>query len=247
MTIQPLEAHKVTTPIQLLALWLVGLVAVSGSFLAAAANLTSPLWAKGALVLAAIVNVPLFLSFLFALQTRFRPQMQEDAYYAKYLEANMATSERRDDFRPFDISEELREDQLKAVETRAKRLHPTVATMEYSDFFTLHTWYFDKDYLANALTCIMIALSKEPTSKAYSYCAANLRVMGRWVEAKAMARLALKLDPTNIDAHFNLAVVNLFEGERNEAQDHVRAVLESDLRSTYERELSRLLGTSAGT
>ena len=246
MTIQAMEAHKVTTPIQLLALWLVGLVAVSGCFLTAAAKITSPLWAVGALVVASILNVPIFLTYLFALQTNFRPPMQEDAFYAKYLEANMATSERRDDFRPFDISEELHEDQLKAVETRAKRLHPTIAAMEYSEFFTLHTWYFDKDYLANALSCIMIALSKEPTSKGYSYCAANLRVMGRWVEAKTMARLALKLDPTNIDAHFNLAVVNLFEGEREEAQEHVAAVMESDLRTTYERELSRLFGKLTG-
>lgn len=38
------------------------------------------------LVIASVVNVPVFIFALFLLQTKFRPQMQEDSYYAKYLE-----------------------------------------------------------------------------------------------------------------------------------------------------------------
>src|SRR5690606_2377188 len=34
---------------------------------------------------AAIVNVPLFLIALFVLQTKFRPELQEDSYYSTYL------------------------------------------------------------------------------------------------------------------------------------------------------------------
>jgi len=83
---QKLEAHKITRPIQLLAAWLVGLVLVNGSFLAAATAVSQPSWVPGVLVIASIVNVPLFLIAIFFLQTRYRPEMQEDTFYAKYLE-----------------------------------------------------------------------------------------------------------------------------------------------------------------
>lgn len=76
---------------QLLAAWLTGLIIVAGSFLTAAAKVESPSWAPGALVIAAIVNVPLFLVCLFLLQTKFRAEMQEDAYYSKYLEQQYTT------------------------------------------------------------------------------------------------------------------------------------------------------------
>lgn len=87
-----IEPHRVTKPIQLLAAWLVGLILVDAGFLAAALKITEPGWAAGWLVLAAIVNVPLFLLAIFLLQTRFRPEMQEDTYYAKYLETKTGLS-----------------------------------------------------------------------------------------------------------------------------------------------------------
>jgi len=83
---QKIEAHKITKPIQLLAAWLVGLILVNGSFLATAKLMTTPSWVSGLLTIAAIANVPIFLVCIFLLQTRFRPEMQEDIYYAKYLE-----------------------------------------------------------------------------------------------------------------------------------------------------------------
>lgn len=81
-----IDPEKITRPIQLLAAWLVGLVAVDGAFLTAAVNIAEPQWAPGVLVVSAILNVPLFLAALFLLQTRYRPEMQEDTFYAKYLE-----------------------------------------------------------------------------------------------------------------------------------------------------------------
>lgn len=88
MNEQKIEASKITKPIQLLASWLAGLILVNGSFLATAISITTPEWVRASLVVASIVNVPLFLIFLFMLQTKFRPEMQEDAFYAKYLELN---------------------------------------------------------------------------------------------------------------------------------------------------------------
>ncbi|WP_348946251.1 hypothetical protein ABHF33_06935 [Chitinibacter sp. FCG-7] len=86
MTDHKITPEKVTKPIQLLAAWLVGLITVNASFLLAAQQITKPDWATGALVIAAIVNVPVFIGALFLLQTKFRAQIQEDSYYAQYLE-----------------------------------------------------------------------------------------------------------------------------------------------------------------
>lgn len=77
---------KITSPIQLLAAWFVALILMNGSFLTAANLVTEPSWIPSALVIAAILNVPLFLGFMFLLQTRFRPEMQSDEHYSKYLE-----------------------------------------------------------------------------------------------------------------------------------------------------------------
>ena len=82
----PIDASKVTKPIQLLAAWLAGLVAINGSFLTAAGLIASPSWGAGLLIISAVINVPLFLACLFLLQTKFRPEMQEDSFYSRHLE-----------------------------------------------------------------------------------------------------------------------------------------------------------------
>lgn len=82
---QQIQPHKVTKPIQLLAAWLVGLVLTNASFLEAALRIEGAEWLRGALVVAAIVNVPLFLLALFVLQTKFRAELQEDTFYSEYL------------------------------------------------------------------------------------------------------------------------------------------------------------------
>jgi len=86
-----IEPSKITKPIQLLAAWLAGLILVNGSFLTSANLLSSPTWAAGLLIIASILNVPLFLIALFLLQTKFRPEMQEDEFYAKYLESRYSS------------------------------------------------------------------------------------------------------------------------------------------------------------
>jgi hypothetical protein len=95
MTEQRIDPSKVTKPIQLLAAWLAGLVLTDSAFLTAATAISKPEWATGALVIASIANVPVFLAALFLLQTRFRPEMQEDVFYAKYLEQRYSTLTRR--------------------------------------------------------------------------------------------------------------------------------------------------------
>lgn len=81
-----LKPERITKPIQLLAAWLVGLFVTNASFLLAAKEVVHPTWGAAMLLIASVVNVPLFIIALFLLQTKFRPQMQEDPYYSKYLD-----------------------------------------------------------------------------------------------------------------------------------------------------------------
>jgi len=85
MSSEEIVPAKITKPIQLLASLLVGLLSVNGSFLTAAGLLKSPDWIPPTLVVASLVNVPLFLGALFLLLTAYRPQMQDDQYYSRYL------------------------------------------------------------------------------------------------------------------------------------------------------------------
>ncbi|MCW8093141.1 hypothetical protein [Alteromonas sp. ASW11-130] len=86
-----IKPDKITKPIQLLAAWLVGLLSLSSCFLVAATSFDETSWQSGTLVIAAILNVPIFLGAVFLLQTRFRPELQEDSYYSSYL--NRKTNE----------------------------------------------------------------------------------------------------------------------------------------------------------
>ncbi len=91
-----IEPQKVTKPIQLLAAWLVGLVLTNSTFLLSATQMAEGSWQKGALVISAIVNVPIFLIALFVLQTRFRAELQEDTYYSEYLSKKTSAAIRID-------------------------------------------------------------------------------------------------------------------------------------------------------
>lgn len=85
MTDSQPRPDRITKPIQLLAAWLTGLFSLNASFLLAATQLGASTWQGSALVVAAILNVPVFLGAAFVLQTKFRPELQEDAFYSTYL------------------------------------------------------------------------------------------------------------------------------------------------------------------
>jgi diguanylate cyclase (GGDEF)-like protein len=86
VTDSQITPHRITKPIQLLAAWLAGLSIIDASFLTGATTIHQPDWVPGLLAVAAVLNVPLFLFCLFLLQTKFRPEMQEDSYYSRYWE-----------------------------------------------------------------------------------------------------------------------------------------------------------------
>jgi hypothetical protein len=87
VTEHPIKPERITKPIQLLAAWLAGLLAIDICFLTAAIHFPDSSWHASALVIAAMANVPVFLAAVFLLQTRFRPELQEDSYYSTYLSA----------------------------------------------------------------------------------------------------------------------------------------------------------------
>lgn len=80
-----ISPDKITKPIQLLGAWLVGLLTIDSAFLVAAIRMDASSWQSCALTVAAIVNVPMFICALFLLQTKFRPELQEDSFYSTYL------------------------------------------------------------------------------------------------------------------------------------------------------------------
>ena len=114
---------KITKPIQLLGAWLAGLFSIDSCFLIAAANMDKGSWESMALVIAAIANVPLFLIAVFILQTKFRPELQEDSYYSTYL--SQKTNE------PISISKT--QAHLIEIHQRINRLEECQGTSEVKD------------------------------------------------------------------------------------------------------------------
>src|SRR5258707_4174 len=80
-----IQPHRITKPIQLLAVWMAGLTILVGSLLTGARFLANPQWVPPFLAVSAVALVPVFLGLLFLLQTKFRPQLQEDVYYSEWL------------------------------------------------------------------------------------------------------------------------------------------------------------------
>ncbi len=86
-----IEPHRITKPIQMLAVWFAALVLIVGVFLTTARLITTPSWIGPMLAIAAVVFVPVFLIAAFLMQTLFRAHLQEDSYYAKWLEKRELT------------------------------------------------------------------------------------------------------------------------------------------------------------
>jgi hypothetical protein len=81
-----IEPHKIKSPIQLLAVWFAALVLIDTALLTAATQISAHEWIAPTLVISAIAFVPIFLVCAIVMQTKFRPQLQEDSYYSEWLE-----------------------------------------------------------------------------------------------------------------------------------------------------------------
>jgi ABC-type multidrug transport system fused ATPase/permease subunit len=91
MSKNEIRPEKITKPIQLLAAWLTGLIMLVAALLTACANIKTPTWLSAFLGISAVSIIPIFLLLIFLLQTKYRPEMQEDSFYSKYLDKNTQT------------------------------------------------------------------------------------------------------------------------------------------------------------
>jgi hypothetical protein len=88
-----IQPEKISTPFQLLAVWFTALIFLVGVLLESALRIDRE-WLKAVLVIAAIGFVLVFVVLIFLMQTKFRPQMQSDEHFSKYIK------ERFDNFSP---------------------------------------------------------------------------------------------------------------------------------------------------
>ncbi|MFI1170008.1 tetratricopeptide repeat protein [Streptomyces melanogenes] len=80
---QQIDPGQVLTPTQLLAAVLVLLVVSVPAFIAGAATTTSPGWVPAMFAVAAVLDVPLALLFVYRLLTKHRQQITSDAVYER--------------------------------------------------------------------------------------------------------------------------------------------------------------------
>jgi len=85
-----IEPHKITKPIQLMAVWFVALLLIDTSLLTAATFIKEPSWIPPLLVISAICFVPFFVGGVFLIQTVFRKELQEDQFYSEWLNRKVA-------------------------------------------------------------------------------------------------------------------------------------------------------------
>ena len=139
MKTQDIQPHKITKPIQLMAVWFVALLLVETAFLTAAAKISEPKWICPTLAIAAICFVPLFLLGIFLMQTVFRKELQDDKYYAEWLQRH---EEAFTDFKP-ENSPALGASKTCALPTQTQSDLESIRIKRYEEnkgLFLVHSW-----------------------------------------------------------------------------------------------------------
>jgi tetratricopeptide (TPR) repeat protein len=190
------------------------------------------------LVFAAVL-LPLFLvTVIYRLITRHHGKLyapfhfQRDGDFLRVLEDTRPAVERlgrlnrQDHYRPFSLSRAASTEEAELVGAHAKQWEDLLVSMSAEEFLALHSWYNELSQDALALLCLDIAIAKGMLgSKNFSFRSANLRHLGRLSEARHAAELALELDGTNTDAHYNLAKIFALMGERPSGEEHAKRAL----------------------
>jgi hypothetical protein len=87
-----LTPEKITSPIQLMAAWFAMLILLVSVFLTAAANIRTPDWAAGFLVIFSSLVTLIVIGCVTLMLTVFRPHLQEGKEYAQWLKDKNAYS-----------------------------------------------------------------------------------------------------------------------------------------------------------
>lgn len=113
-----LTPEKITSPIQLMAAWFAMLILLDSVLLAAAANIASPDWASGYLVIFSSVVTLIVIGCVTLMLTLFRPHLQEGKEYAQWLKD-------KNSYSPGLIDQEKAAPKRKLRTTRDKTVVPT--------------------------------------------------------------------------------------------------------------------------
>ncbi len=140
MSNQKIEPEKITRPIQLIAVWFIGLVILVGAFIGGATALQNSPVLQTVLVIAAVLTPVIFVVAIFVLQTRFRTQFLPDHLYAEFLKRQ----ERRfKDFKPENVSKPspIAEGTKKVLESwEGREAYRKRRYAENHGLFLVHTW-----------------------------------------------------------------------------------------------------------
>ena len=141
MTSPQIEPHKITRPIQLLAVWIAGLVLLVGAFLTAAGIVDNPPWLPALFGVSAILLVPLFVILIFVMQIKYREQLQDDPYYSEWLKRHEKAFQ---DFKPENIAPGTNEVPLGSREalpdSEALEKWRISKYQQNEGLFLVHTW-----------------------------------------------------------------------------------------------------------
>ncbi len=139
MTSTSIQPHLVTSPIQVVAAFLAALVLVEGSIFGAVAAMDDPEWIRATLTIAGVASIPAFVAAPFLLLTKFRPQIQGDPYYARWL---ARTAPAFQDFQAENIEPRVsRIEPLPISESSDEREAQRISIYErHRGLFLVHTW-----------------------------------------------------------------------------------------------------------
>jgi len=140
MNNQKIEAHLITKPIQLMAVWFIALVVLDSAFLSTACLISEPTWIRPTIVIFAILFVPIFIVGIFLMQTVFRKELQDDKYYSEYLKRNEVFRNFRPENPPLSViakSLAIRQESFCENDLESLRV---AKYQEQQGLFLVHTW-----------------------------------------------------------------------------------------------------------
>ncbi|MET3871544.1 tetratricopeptide (TPR) repeat protein [Puniceicoccus vermicola] len=223
--------HKINKPIQILGAWLAGLILIDTSFLTAAQFLDEPSWLSSLLVIASILNVPLFLFGLYQLQTKFRKELQDDEYYSKHLERESE----KDYEQRLNILEKEKKNALLTVEggekfsSKIDGFSSAVKKVKRENEYTASDWSFlgIEEYRKNnfrlAQSYFEKALELDPEEiMSLNNLGTLLNCNGRYQEALDMLDKAISIDPKYPLPYHNKGNVFINTEEYDEAEKFFR-------------------------
>jgi hypothetical protein len=91
MSLRQILPHKITKPIQLIAVWFIALPFIEAVLIESAIRIEEPNWLRPVLVIAAVFFALVFIICVFLMQTRFRKELLDDHYYSEWQKRNEKT------------------------------------------------------------------------------------------------------------------------------------------------------------